>query len=194
MKDVIVRKSSVHGWGVFAVRDFFEEDTVLVIDDTRIVDEEHPLRAELGEFGYHCDYLAGGKVVHMKVPERHINSSCDPSAFTKVIDGVRHVIARRDIRAGEEITYDYMIDCHDGEVWTCTCGSPRCRGTNPSSFFVFELPIELQLEYLPLLSDWFVAEHLEAVEGLRRQGKQNKCLHRNSLRVAGEAQHSAEKQ
>jgi hypothetical protein len=36
----------------------------------------------------------------------------------------------------------------------------------PSSFF--ELPVETQLEYLPLLNDWFVAEHREEVEALRR--------------------------
>jgi hypothetical protein len=36
----------------------------------------------------------------------------------------------------------------------------------PSSFF--ELPVEMQLEYLPLLNDWFVAEHAAEVEALRR--------------------------
>jgi hypothetical protein len=52
-------------------------------------------------------------------------------------------------------------------VWQCNCGSPRCRRTVVSSFF--ELPLAWQLEYLPLLNEWFVREHREEVEALRRR-------------------------
>jgi len=103
----------------------------------------------------------------MRSPERHINSCCDPNTFVKTIDGIRHVVARRPIRSGEELTYDYIIDCHGGIVWQCRCGSERCRGTIVSSFF--ELPLELQLEYLPLLNPWFIDEHREKVDALKNE-------------------------
>src|SRR5215213_4598037 len=135
MAEAFTAGSQIHGVGVFAARDFAAGETILVIDDSRVVDEEHPLRAELGEYDYHCDYLAGGKVVYMQSPERHVNSSCDPNAFVKTIGGVRHLVARRAVEAGEEITCDYIIDCHGGIVWQCSCASPRCRGTIVSSFF-----------------------------------------------------------
>ena len=167
MADVALGKSKIHGIGVFATRDFNANETVLVIDDSRVVDDAHPLRPERGEYHYHCDYLAGGLVVLMPPPERHINSSCNPNAFTKTVDGVRHLVARRQIKAGEEITYDYIIDCHGGDVWQCNCGSPRCRRTIVSSFF--ELPLEWQREYLPLLNDWFVEQHQAKVEALQRK-------------------------
>ena len=32
----------------------------------------------------------------------------------------------------------------------------------------FELPVELQLEYLPLLNPWFIDEHREKVDALKR--------------------------
>jgi len=166
MPDVYVSESGIHGSGVFAARDFAAGETVLVLDDSRVVDEEHPLRPELGEYEYHCDYLEGGKVVLQRSPERQVNSSCDPNAYARRRGGAGVVVARRRIRAGEEITCDYIIDCHGGLVWRCNCGSPRCRRVVPSSFF--ELPVEAQLEYLPLLNDWFVAEHREEVEALRR--------------------------
>lgn len=166
MADVIIAESKIHGLGVFAARDFQEGETILIIDDSRLVDDEHPLRSELGEYEYHCDYLADGKVVLMRSPERHINSSCDPNTYVKTCHGVRHVIARRPIKSGEEITYDYIINCHGGDVWQCNCGSPRCRGMIVSSFF--ELPLDWQLEYLPLLDEWFVEEHREKIEALRR--------------------------
>src|ERR1044071_7702017 len=123
MSDVIVANSPIHGSGVFATRDFTQDEIILAIDDARVVDDEHPMRPEFGEHSYHCDYLAGGRTVLMPSPERHINSCCDPNTFVKTIDGIRHVVARRPISAGEEITYDYIIDCHDGSVWQCSCRS-----------------------------------------------------------------------
>ena len=164
MAEVIVAGSEIHGVGVFAARDFAEGEIILPIDDSRVVDDEHPLRPELGEFDYHCDYLAGNKVVLMRSPERHVNSCCDPNTYVKTVNGVRHVVARRPIKSGEEITYDYIIDCHGGIVWRCSCGSPRCRRTIVSSFF--ELPPALQLEYLPLLNEWFIEEHREKIDAL----------------------------
>jgi SET domain-containing protein len=167
MSDMVVAESKIHGIGVFAARDFAPGETVLTLDDSRTVDEEHPLHPESGEYPYHCDYLAGGRVVLMPSPERHINSSCDPNTFVRTEDSVRRVVARRAIPAGAEITYDYLINCHGGEVWECRCGSLRCRRVMVSSFF--ELPEGLQVEYLPLLDKWFVAEHEPAVEELRRR-------------------------
>jgi SET domain-containing protein len=167
MADVAVAESRIHGLGVIAKRDFAEGEVILPIDDSRIVDDEHPLRPELGENDHHCDYLAGGKTILMRSPERHINSCCDPSAYVKTIDGVRYVVARRLIEAGEEITYDYIIDCHGGIVWQCSCGSPLCRETIVSSFF--DLPVKLQLEYLPLLNEWFVEEHRQKIEALGKR-------------------------
>lgn len=167
MSDVSVAKSKIHGIGVFANRAFSEGATVLLINDSRVVDNKHPLRPELGENDYHCDYLADGKVVLMPSPERHINSNCNPNTFVKTIDGVRRVIARRAINSGEEITYDYIINCHGGIVWQCSCGSSRCRRTIVSSFF--DLPRETQLDYLPLLDNWFAEEHSSKIETLLKQ-------------------------
>ena len=167
MADVLVAESNIHGLGVFATRDFTQGEIILAIDDSRVVDDEHPLRLELEEHSYHCDYLAGGKTVLMRSPERHINSCCDPNTFVKTIDGIRHVVARRAIQFGEEITYDYVIDCHGGIVWQCSCGRERCRGTMVSSFF--ELPVEIQLEYLPLLNEWFIDEHRAKVDALKNE-------------------------
>ncbi len=162
---VYVARSPIHGEGVFAARQFAAGDVILAIDDSRVVDVKHPLQPERGELAHHCDYLAGGKVVLMASPERYINSSCDPKTFVQTSGGARYVVARRPIRPGEEITYDYIINCHGGAVWDCACGSERCRGTVPPSFF--DLPIEWQMEYLPLLDRWFVDEHLAAVQRLR---------------------------
>jgi hypothetical protein len=159
----VVRNSRIHGLGVFAQRDYHPGEVILWIDDSRVVDDDHPLVP--GELAKHCDYLEKGKVVLMQEPERHINSSCDPSAYVQTRGGRRCVVARKAIRQNDEITYDYIIDCHGGDIWQCRCGSARCRGTIVSSFF--ELPPEWQREYLPLLNPWFVREHDARIKQLK---------------------------
>ncbi len=75
------------------------------------------------------------------------------------------MVARRAIVPGEEVTLDYLINVDGGSRWRCHCGAERCRGLLEASFF--DLPREFQEEYLPLLEDWFVERHSEAVARLR---------------------------
>jgi hypothetical protein len=117
-------------------------------------------------YRHHCDDLAGGKKVILGEPDGWINHSCDPNTNRKTIDGQRYEIALRDIAKDEEITHDYCINGGGDTVWQCNCGAVRCRGAVHSDFF--HLPLELQLEYLPLLDDWFVEENRERVEDLLR--------------------------
>ena len=59
-------------------------------------------------------------------PGDHINHSCEPNAG---IAGQVILVALRDIRAGEEVCYDYaMTDTSDYDEFPCACGSAICRG------------------------------------------------------------------
>jgi SET domain-containing protein len=163
MAKVIVKESSINGLGVFSLRSIAKGELVLAIDDSRIVTPELLLDESNGEFEYHCDYLAD-KVILMKFPERHINHSCDPNTFVRTISGIRYVFALRPISSFEEITYDYCINGFGDVLWECNCGSPRCRKTIHSDFF--HLPHGLQVEYLPLLDNWYIEKYREKVQGL----------------------------
>jgi uncharacterized protein len=162
MGNIRVDESQIQGIGVFAVRSFSAGDQILTIDDSWVVDADHPV--PLGEERY-CDYLEAGKTVLMPVPERHINHSCDPNVYVKTMRGLRRVIARRPIATGEEITYDYCVNGYGDVWWTCHCGAVRCRHSIHTDFF--HLPLELQREYLPLLDDWFAEERAVEVEKLK---------------------------
>jgi [histone H3]-lysine9 N-trimethyltransferase SUV39H len=81
-------------------------------------------------------------------PTRFINHSCDPNMriFARVGDHAdKHIhdlalFAITDIRAGEELTFDYIDGKEDGMDWErmdpdlrgdmvkCLCGSKDCRG------------------------------------------------------------------
>src|SRR5436309_14235825 len=127
MSRVYIADSPIHGTGVVASSPFSPGEIVLRIDDSRVVTDAEPLDRAKGEFEHHCDYLAGGKAVLMRTPERSINHSCDPNAYIRTIAGDRYVVALRPIRPGGEVTYDYCVHGDGDTAWHCPCGSPACR-------------------------------------------------------------------
>jgi uncharacterized protein len=153
---VEVRPSPIEGLGVFALRPFRAGERIHQINVIREVTPDAPLRADLDERADHCDY-PDGRVVLLGFPDRHLNHRCDPSAYTLYEGDACWIVARRDIRPGEEITCDYSINLTGGDAWPCRCGAARCRGTVVGDFF--RLPPEIQREYRPLLADWFVQRH-----------------------------------
>lgn len=167
MHEVVVKKSPIHGMGVFAVFPIEAGEIIMPIDDDRVVTDDNPVNHEDGEMEYHCDYLRDGLVVLMQEPERHINHSCMPNSYVRTIDGVRYVVALRTILPQDEITNDFCINGGGDTVWTCNCCHVRCRKTIHSNFF--ELSLELQSAYLPLLDRWFVDENSVEVKRLRKQ-------------------------
>jgi hypothetical protein len=167
MSRIYTADSPIHGMGVFTSDHFSPGEIILKIDDSRIVSETVPLDTARGDFDHHCDYLASGNVVLMQPPERFINHHCKPNTFIRTILGDRYVVALRDIQPGDEITYDYCINGDGDTAWDCSCDSSECRKCHLSGFF--HLPVDVQARYLSLLEEWFIAEHLEEVNALKRQ-------------------------
>jgi len=165
---VTVGESSIQGQGVFAARPLARGEVVLRIDDSRVVDEDRPLREELGENPDHCDYLPDGTTVLMEEPERYINHSCEPNVFVYSAGKERYLLAMRDVGRGEELLYDYAINAVDGDVWQCECGAANCRGRHKCDFFA--LPRKRQLEYLPYLDPWFARVHRGRIRVLLEEG------------------------
>ena len=100
-------------------------------------------------------------------PERYINTCCEPNAYVKTIEGVRWVVAYREISVGDEVTYDYCIDSYGDTVWACGCQHRKCRRTISANFFDF--PREKLIEYLPLLNPWFRGWRVPELKALRAE-------------------------
>ena len=159
---VELKPSAIEGLGVFATRRFSAEDLIRRINVVREITADAPLRADLGERLEHQSY-PDDRVVLIGPPDRHVNHSCDPNAYKRFEGDAVYSVARRLIEAGEEITYDYVINAAGGNTWPCHCGASRCRGETVGDFF--ELPEEIQREYRPLLAPWFVARHRRRLDG-----------------------------
>ncbi len=159
--------SPIHGMGIFAGRDFYQEERVVAIDDSQIVPEGSPDVDADGNRLYYDD-ISGRRVVRLG-PLQYTNHSCDFSTYAKAIEGIRYRIARRDIRGGEEITSHYSINARFGSEWECYCGGVNCLERLVHDYFA--LPLHLQVEYLPFLDDWFVEENQGMIRKLRRDAK-----------------------
>jgi SET domain-containing protein len=61
-------------------------------------------------------------------PARFINHSCAPNCEARMEDERIWIIALRDLRAGEELTFNYGYDLQDYEEHPCCCGTPQCVG------------------------------------------------------------------
>ena len=162
---VEVRASRINSRGVFALVDISAGEIITREDDSYVVTPDNPLPP--GEPEYHCDWYADGRQVLLREPECYYNHSCDPNSTLRFIAGVRHTVAIRDIAAGQEITHEYCIDGFGDTVWQCNCGSAKCRKTIHSDFF--HLPLELQVEYLPYLSDVYKRVFADKVAALKRE-------------------------
>ncbi len=136
---VIHRRSAIHGRGVFARRDIADGTRILEYTGERITKAEtvrrEAQRLERQRRGgddsvyffvlnqrYDLDGRTGGSVA------RFINHSCQPNCRTEIIRGRVWIIARRDIAAGEELTFDYGFPFRKWHLHPCRCGAPRCAG------------------------------------------------------------------
>jgi uncharacterized protein len=165
MQNVLVKESKIQGKGVFAAKSYHKGEEILEIDDSHIVEDEATLTEE--DWKYNADFF-DGKIVIMQEPERCINHSCDPNSYVKTINSIRKLFAIKDIAEGEEITYDCTINGDNEGTFPCNCGTKHCRKFYIGNYF--KLPVELQIEYLPYLDDWFLRQYKDKIDALKNIG------------------------
>ena len=61
-------------------------------------------------------------------PARWLNHSCAPNCEAEFSGGRIWITARRDIAAGEEITFNYGYTLEEYREHPCHCGAPECAG------------------------------------------------------------------
>jgi uncharacterized protein len=136
-----VRRSGVHGRGVFALRRISKGTRVIEYTGDRISHAEADRRYEDHEETDNHTFLFSvdrGLVIDAGVggnDARFINHSCDPNCESVIERRRVFIDAVRDIAAGEELAYDYQIGRERNdppnvdEIYACLCGTARCRGT-----------------------------------------------------------------
>lgn len=144
-RKISVRDSHVHGKGVFALVDIPKGNRIIEYKGQRITWEKalkrHPHDPKNPHHTFFFDIddnlvIDGGRDGNSA---RWINHSCHPNCKAEQVEVGGHqrvfIHARRNIRAGEELFYDYglIIDAKLTqklrEAYKCLCGTRYCRGT-----------------------------------------------------------------
>ena len=147
-----VVKMTENGRGVFASRDFARGDLILETNG-KVLNHQTEHSLQIG-WGVHLEPDS---------PIRLLNHSCEPSAGVKTnARGIPDFYAFRDLRAGEEITFDYAMtefthyprQDEDLEFsMDCYCGSDTCRGRLG---YYSELTDEVKKKYQGFVSDYLL--------------------------------------
>ncbi len=135
------RRSGVHGKGVFALQDLAEGETLIEYAG-EVISWPEALRRHPHDpanpnhtFYFHidADRVIDGK--HGGNSSRWINHSCEPNCEAEDDEGRIFIKALRNIKAGEELFFDYglIIDARYTKKlladYPCWCGAKSCRGT-----------------------------------------------------------------
>lgn len=147
-RSIVLRRSHIHGNGVFATKKIPANKRVVQyrgkllthdeVDSAKGGDVEtgHTFLFTLNEH-YVIDGSTNGNIA------RWLNHSCTPNCEAFAVDGRDgkpeseriFIEAKREIRAGEELTYDYGIVLEDRhtprlkKIWECRCAAESCTGT-----------------------------------------------------------------
>ncbi|MEZ5388161.1 MAG: SET domain-containing protein-lysine N-methyltransferase [Prosthecobacter sp.] len=152
-----VRSSSIHNRGIFARADIPKDTPIIEYTGEKITKAESQRR---GDALINRSKKSGGAAVYIftlnqrydldgakgRNPARYINHSCAPNCEAYVIRGRIWIYSLREIKAGEELTYNYGFDIDSWDEHPCRCGSERCVG-----FIVDENQWPLLLEKLQKL-------------------------------------------
>ena len=127
---IVRRRSPIAGWGVYAGHPI-KEDQRIVEYKGELVSQTEAWRREqrylprqrIWIFNIHRlwarDAGHGGNIA------RYINHSCRPNCYVEIFGHEIWVLASRQIRTGEELTYDYHTDSVAGIPCLCRKGCKR---------------------------------------------------------------------
>ncbi len=135
----IIRRSSIHNRGVFARRDIPKDVPIIEYCGEKITKAESQRR---GDALLHKSRKTGCAAVYVftlnqrydidgakgRNPARYINHSCAPNCEAFIIRGRIWIYSLREIKAGEELTYNYGFDVDTWDEHPCRCGAENCVG------------------------------------------------------------------
>ena len=137
----IVRKSKVHGRGVFASCQIKKGTKIIEYIGEKITKKERDQRSEerikkylksrktgsVYIFELNQRYDIDGSPLYNKA--RYINHSCDPNCEVEITNNEIWISAIKNIKKDTELTYNYGYPFDsDFEEHICKCGTKKCVG------------------------------------------------------------------
>ena len=136
-----VRRSGVHGKGVFAVAPIAKGEVIIEYKGEVISWDEalrrHPHDPKDPNHTFYFSLDSGDAIdaKHGGNAARWINHACKPNCEADETDGRVFIKALRALKPGEELFYDYGLSIDAPytaklkKEYECRCGAKSCRGT-----------------------------------------------------------------
>ena len=132
----------MHGTGIFATQDISKGNKIIEYIGEKILKSEGDKRSER-RINRYLNSKSTGSVYIFELNSkfdidgsprynkaRYINHSCSPNCEVDVKRGRIWISSIKNIKAGEELSYDYgyEFDKDDYKDHKCKCGSKKCIG------------------------------------------------------------------
>jgi hypothetical protein len=123
----LIMKKTANGMAVFANKNFNKGEFVIEFLGKIFSMKEY--KKMVNPKNNHFLQISKDKYLGpTRTPDNYINHSCDPNTGLKIVGKNVLLFAIRNIRKGEEITFDYSTSMAE-DFWEmdCGCGSGKCR-------------------------------------------------------------------
>jgi hypothetical protein len=132
-------RSQIHEWGLFALEPIEPHDMAIEyigeIIRQKVADVREKRYEKMGIGSSYLFRIDEDTIIDATFKgnlARFINHSCEPNCYARIItvDGQKKIViySKREIKVGEEITYDYKFPIEEDKI-PCLCGNTKCRGT-----------------------------------------------------------------
>jgi len=125
----MIRSSAIHAAGCYTTSPIRKGSRVAEYTGHLLTKQEADKRYKNSPVTYLFGLGDGTMVIDGHSMTMFVNHSCDANCETEEIDGRVYVVAIRNIKGGEEITYDYCLYDGGEDEASCNCGSEGCRLT-----------------------------------------------------------------
>ena len=128
--NLVTKISGIHGQGLFTLEPIPATTRVIEYVGEQITKSESLQRCQANNhfiFALNDQYDLDGCVPWNLA--RWINHHCEANCEAELINGRLWIVAKREISAGEEITFNYGYDLASYQEHPCHCGSKSCIGS-----------------------------------------------------------------
>lgn len=138
---IVVKRSKIHGTGVFAKKNIPKGTDIIEYMGRRITKAESDKISDVHMNNHKQNSEENGAVYIFNLNKRYdidgqvpwntakfINHSCNPNCKADIKRGHIWISSIKDIKKGEELSYNYGYDLEDYEDHPCRCGSKNCVG------------------------------------------------------------------